>query len=381
MTNETVCKAAFLFLLAANILIASLVFQVKSGCGPGVDLTESHVKATVATFSNTSSTIGLRGGEEEMKTAVTTPPTPPPKQILQIEPCPRLGDAQSNQDCIIDKIFTAVGTTQKYYVEYGFNTNAQCSFSGPNTCRLWKTGQWNGLLLDGSHTNASINLHAHYLYSNNMVAILDKYQVPKELDFYSGDMDSHDYFVLKAVLDSGKYWPRVISVEYNMNFPMDWAISQVDPTIAEPLQQPPPYQFQDCIWGASPTAFRYLLERHGYVMVAVTKKLDLFWVRKDVLEANNLQPAASFEQLLVGKNTQPLHPQKSNSMFLSKLVDVKVYEETKSYRLANRAMVKTILNHIQSPNEGTINCLRNIPAAHVEAYLAEHPAIGSHLEL
>lgn len=293
-----------------------------------------------------------------------------------------MGDSQGNQDCLIEKIFNIIGTTNKFYVEYGFNTNEQCSNSGPNTCRLWKnkSAGWTGLLLDGSHSNPEINLHAHYLYSNNIVSILEKYNVPKELDFYSGDMDSHDYFIMKAVMDSGKFRPRVVTAEYNGNYPLHWHISQIDPTISHPDQHPPPYKFQNCTWGASPASLRYLMEeRYGYKMVAVTTHLDLFFIRGDILDGLGYD-VPSFETLMNGKGAR-LHPVKTNPLFFAKIVDVKVYEETKSYRLANRAIAKTLLEHIKSTSETTIKCLGAITAQQIEEYLAEHPPVGGHLDL
>ena len=132
-------------------------------------------------------------------------------------PCLQQGYSQGNQDCQLDKIFEHIGTTNKYYVEYGFNTKEQCSGSGPNTCKLWKVHGWSGLLLDGDNENPEINLHAHYLFGTNAADVLKMYNVPEELDFLSGDMDSHDYFVMDNILTH--YRPRVVTTEYNMNWP------------------------------------------------------------------------------------------------------------------------------------------------------------------
>ena len=41
-------------------------------------------------------------------------------------PCLKQGYSQGNQDCQLDKIFEHIGTMNKYYVEYGFNTKVQC---------------------------------------------------------------------------------------------------------------------------------------------------------------------------------------------------------------------------------------------------------------
>jgi hypothetical protein len=75
-----------------------------------------------------------------------------------------------------------------------------------------------------------INLHKHYLFADNIVGIFQKYNVPLELDYLSVDMDSHDLWVAKAILEGG-YRPRVITTEYNSNYPTNMSIAQIDPTM------------------------------------------------------------------------------------------------------------------------------------------------------
>jgi hypothetical protein len=50
------------------------------------------------------------------------------------------------------------------------------------------------------------------------VSIFKKYQVPKDLDFLSVDIDGNDFWVTKALLKD--YKPAVISVETNANIPV-----------------------------------------------------------------------------------------------------------------------------------------------------------------
>merc|ERR1719285_1557511 len=54
--------------------------------------------------------------------------------------------SQGGQDGIIDWVFENIGTTNKYYVEFGFNVD-HWGGSGPNTENLHLKG-WKGLLLD-----------------------------------------------------------------------------------------------------------------------------------------------------------------------------------------------------------------------------------------
>eukprot|EP00236_Picocystis_salinarum_P002256 CAMPEP_0183825880 /NCGR_PEP_ID=MMETSP0807_2-20130328/1387_1 /TAXON_ID=88271 /ORGANISM="Picocystis salinarum, Strain CCMP1897" /LENGTH=642 /DNA_ID=CAMNT_0026070939 /DNA_START=421 /DNA_END=2350 /DNA_ORIENTATION=- len=260
------------------------------------------------------------------------------------KPCRKLGYSQGNQDCILDTIFAHIGVRNKFFVEYGFNTNKQCSGSGPNTCKLWRDG-WHGLLLDGTHENLSINLHAHFLYQNNIVSILEKYSVPEEFDFLSSDMDSHDFFVLLSVLR--KYKPRVVSTEYNSNWPLKWAVAQLDPTLVEDLwnSSRSTFHFRQCIWGASAGALRLLLEKEGYSLVGVTPRLDLFWARNELLSAYNVPKFDSFVRLM---RLGPLHhKQQTNLEFLEWLVDVRAIFNGQSIQDARKVAKADIMVNIK----------------------------------
>ena len=59
-------------------------------------------------------------------------------------------------------------------------------------------------------SNASINLHKELVYSHNIVALLEKYGVPKHLDYVSIDVDSTDIWLVEALLRSteSKRWGR-----------------------------------------------------------------------------------------------------------------------------------------------------------------------------
>jgi hypothetical protein len=92
------------------------------------------------------------------------------------------------------------------------------------------------------------------------------YNVPEELDFLSGDMDSHDYFVMDNILTH--YRPQVVTTEYNINWPEHMNLSQIDPQLFKSSQtQNSTYSFvfAGCmIWGASASSWRLLMLMHGY---------------------------------------------------------------------------------------------------------------------
>ena len=134
--------------------------------------------------------------------------------------------SQGAQSAVLGELFKIVGTTNRQYVEFGYNSNLLCAGSGANTCRLHRQG-WQGLLLDGGHQNASINLQLEMISSANIVHLFRKYAVRADVDYVSMDMDSCDLWVLEALLSS-EYRPRVISAEFNTNIPWPSAITFPD---------------------------------------------------------------------------------------------------------------------------------------------------------
>lgn len=197
--------------------------------------------------------------------------------------------SQLAQDWVVRAIFSHVKPRNRQYVEIGFNTNEQCATntSGSNTCRLWLAG-WSGLLLDGAHSNATINLHSEFVTSANIVPLLRKYKVPRDVDFMSIDVDSYEMWLLEAILKS-EYKPGVVAVEYNSNFP--WRFT---------LAYPDPYQFKTryssdrlqhtakggytggCYSGAAPRAIALMARKHGYVALAAVVPLDLILVKAEL---------------------------------------------------------------------------------------------------
>lgn len=96
-------------------------------------------------------------------------------------------------------------------------------------------------------------------------------------------MDSHDLFVLKAILEAG-FKPRVITTEWNANFPLDISITQIDPTLDSKLSAGFKFEFKQCAWGASASALRAVASQFGYVLIGRIGYLDLVWLRADLID-------------------------------------------------------------------------------------------------
>lgn len=96
----------------------------------------------------------------------------------QIEPC-SLGNSQKGQDTLIDYTFNCVvGTTNKYYVEFG----ACDGYAMSNTSYLRHQKNWTGLLLEGNSgypENPDINLHHRFLTKDNICDVFKEFDVPQ----------------------------------------------------------------------------------------------------------------------------------------------------------------------------------------------------------
>lgn len=253
--------------------------------------------------------------------------------------------SQGAQDIYFEQIFANIGTTNRYFVEFGFNEpNYTSGGSGANTWNLYDSG-WRGLLLDGTRENAEINLHAHYLFEQNIASILSKFKVPKELDLLSCDMDSHDIFVLRGILNAG-YRPRVFTTEYNSNYPLEYAIALIDPTVAGTDVSNYDFSFKGCAWGASASALRMIAEKFGYTLVGRVSRLDLVWLRNDLIEDNWEVPP--FEWFFKDASFKLHHFKQTSHEIFEHLVDFNVLEKSGGIEKAKEA-ARSALEHSDLP--------------------------------
>lgn len=196
--------------------------------------------------------------------------------------------AQNGQDGVLNKIFQEIGSTNRYYVEIGYN--ADHLTRGSNTYMLNSELGWNGLLLDAQYENKSINLHKHFITTQNIISILQHYNVPYELDYLSVDIDSSDLWIGEVLLSpTSPYRPRVVSFEYNSHFPIGSTITM------------PPVQPGDKVksvrhlgFGSSAGSLKAMLNSNGYEVVMLVGTLDIIAIRKDILGSNCPLPYAAF---------------------------------------------------------------------------------------
>lgn len=95
--------------------------------------------------------------------------------------------SQNGEDGVIEKIFEVIGTSSEYFVEFGAADGVWLS----NTANLRLNKSWNGLLLEGNNEDLSINLHKEFITAENITEIFDKYNVPYDLDLFTGNIQKY----------------------------------------------------------------------------------------------------------------------------------------------------------------------------------------------
>lgn len=131
--------------------------------------------------------------------------------------------SQFGEDGIIAEIFKRIGTTNKYFVEFGVEDGTETN----TTYLLYQ--HWNGLWIDGNKKNTNLirqtfsglikekklQIIESFITAENIELLFKEAPVSFEFDLLSIDIDRNDYHVWKAI---NNYNPRVIVIEYNSIF-------------------------------------------------------------------------------------------------------------------------------------------------------------------
>lgn len=216
--------------------------------------------------------------------------------------------SQSNQDSVFTSLFSWVGVTNKFYVEFGFNQlgylgngkpsgpNSQWIddhniASGANTALMHFDWGWKGLLMDGGFEFEPDNLHKEWITPGNIASLFQKYNVPQRVDYVSIDIDSCDLWVYVGLIKGpGNFRPRVLTVEYNPNYPVE--SSRTNRCVDADGK---PYFFKnDAMYGASLGALHKAAEMLNYTMVYATRGFDVFLVDKALICPGTELPLETF---------------------------------------------------------------------------------------
>jgi hypothetical protein len=188
--------------------------------------------------------------------------------------------SQTIEDGIIEGIFENIGTTNKFFIEFG----AWDGVAFSNTANLRINKNWLGLLLEGNKEKAEkLNHIKHaFLTAENINNHFQDNNVPKTYDLLSIDLDGNDYWIWKAI-DENKFRARVVIAEFNCNIPNQKesiAIKyspEIDTTV-------PSINY----YGASISAFKKLGESKGYSLIYRVNNHNLFFVDTTLLHEDDI---------------------------------------------------------------------------------------------
>lgn len=183
--------------------------------------------------------------------------------------------AQFGEEAIFDYIFKHIGTTNKFVVDFGAGTLN----SGLSNSRYLIESGWSGLLMDGNPAEENEIIKKEFITAENIVSLFDKYNVPKEFDMLSIDIDGNDFWVLKSILNSD-YSPRVIINEFN------GCLQEGDLQV---MKYNPEHSWgSNDYYGASFEAFKTLLNQGGYTLVHQVATTNMIFIKSDIVGEQNL---------------------------------------------------------------------------------------------
>lgn len=224
--------------------------------------------------------------------------------------------SQNGEDGIIEFIFSQIGTTNKFSVEFGVGNGFEC-----NTVYLLEKKGWKGLMMDYgvdqdiqwtgvmkkawynrklgligsirkdlaflkkliSRTKRSRRFHldikSEKVTAENIQNLFQKYNVPKNFDLLSIDIDYNDYWVWKSITD---YLPRVVVIEYNSSIP---------PTESKTVPYDPEAKWDGTnYFGASLLALKNLGLTKGYTLVGCDNAgVNAFFCKSELLDGKKIK--------------------------------------------------------------------------------------------
>jgi hypothetical protein len=126
--------------------------------------------------------------------------------------------SQHGEDGVIAEIFARIGTTDRYFVEFGVESGVEA-----NCVALADLLLWSGLFIEGAPqhhvrlagkyaANRRVRVREAFMTPENVETVFREEGVALEFDLLSIDVDSTDYWIWESIR---AYTPRVVVIEYN----------------------------------------------------------------------------------------------------------------------------------------------------------------------
>ena len=184
------------------------------------------------------------------------------------------GQSQNNEDQIIETIFNKINISKGIFFEIGVNNftpdlSIQC-----NSIRLLNKG-WKGKLVDGNFRHPLVL--KKFVTTNNINSLLKK--VGKKIDFFSIDIDSYDWHIVREILLKKIVDIKVFCVEtnnYNAHCFLDRVLK-----LEAPAPNTDGFPKNDS-FGATTFSYNLLMAQYGYKLIATSDYgLNAFFIKKE----------------------------------------------------------------------------------------------------
>ena len=130
--------------------------------------------------------------------------------------------------------------------------------------------------MDGDEEFERELVRREFVSAENVNELFAKYEVPREPDLLSIDVDGNDYWIWKAI---DRYQPRVVIVEYNVFFGLN---------VSKTIGYNPDHVWDETHYhSASIAAFHKLGREKGYALIYTDSYApNAYFVRRSELPAN-----------------------------------------------------------------------------------------------
>ena len=180
--------------------------------------------------------------------------------------------SQTGEEGVLQFILNQVGYGNNFLVDIG----AWDGFHLSNT-RFFIEQGFESILIDGDN-RGNTEVKQEWITKDNICSMLEKYNCPQRFSLLSYDTDGNDFDIIEALCS--KYSPDVIICEINGTIPEG---------ISKKIAYNPDHQWNnDDYYGFSFSAGLKLAERIGYRVVYQNDALNIYLVRKDLLENPNV---------------------------------------------------------------------------------------------
>jgi hypothetical protein len=191
--------------------------------------------------------------------------------------------SQTGEDGIIDFLLTKLDILSCKFVEIGVG-----DYSEANTRYIYEKSFSEGLIVDIENNlkekvSKNINIWKGLLYienieidSENINSVLDKYNLNRDLDLFSLDIDGLDYWVVENLRPQIS---KLCVLEYNPTFGHTMEVTIPKIKNFNRFKS----HYSGCYYGSSLKAMISLMDRKGYDFLGTNKlNFNAFFVLKDI---------------------------------------------------------------------------------------------------